>query len=60
MYNVSCRAFKMIKDVPIFNFQAVFVANAKEIIIELKIGKAVSGEIPVKLLKDCNFVSCIN
>ena len=50
----------MIKDVPIFNFQAVFVADAKEIIIELKIGKAVSGEIPVKLLKDCNFVSCIN
>ena len=48
---------KMIKkrfvDLPIFNFHAVSVANVKEIIMELKTDKAVSGEIPVKLLKNC-------
>ena len=47
---------KMIKkrfvDLPIFNFHAVSVANVKEIIMELKTDKAVSGEIPVKLLQD--------
>ena len=52
-------SIKMIKnrfvDQSIFNFQAVSVANVKEIIMELKTDKAVSGEIPVKLLKDCDF-----
>ena len=60
---------KMIKkwsaDLTIFNFQPVSVANVKEIIMELKIDKAVSEEIPVKLLKDCDFsfhvlTNCIN
>ena len=53
---------KKFVDLPIFNFQTVFVADIKEIIIELKTEKAVSGEIPVKLLKDCNIVltNCIN
>ena len=41
------------------------MTDAKKIIIELKIGKAVSGEIPVKLLKDCDFsfhalTNCMN
>ena len=62
-------SIKMIKkrfvDLPIFNFHAVSVANVKEIIMELKTDKAVSGEIPVKLLKDCDFsfhalANCIN
>ena len=39
-------------DLSIFNFQAVSVADVKEIITELKTDKAVSGDIPVKLLKD--------
>ena len=52
-------------DLPVFNFQAVSVADVKEIIMELKTDKAVSGEIPVKLLKDCDFsfhalTNCIN
>ena len=56
---------KRFVDLPIFNFQAVSVADVKEIIMELKTDKAVSGEIPVKLLKDCNFsfldlTNCIN
>ena len=60
---------KMIKkglvDLPTFNFQAVTVADVKEIILKLKTDKAVSGEIPVKLLKDCDFsfhalTNCIN
>ena len=49
-------SIKMIKerfaDLSIFNFQAVSVADVKEIITELKTDKAVSGDIPVKLLKD--------
>ena len=62
-------SIKMIKkrfiDLPVFNFQAVSVADVKEIIMELKTDKAVSGEIPVKLLKDCGFsfhalANCIN
>ena len=52
-------SIKMIKrrfiDLPVFNFQAVSVADLKEIIMELKTDKAVSGEIPVKLLKDFDF-----
>ena len=60
---------KMIKkiflDLPIFNFQAVSVADVKEIIMELKTDNTVSGEIPVNLLKDCDFsfhalTNCIN
>ena len=60
---------KMIKkrflDLPVFNFQAVPVADVKQIIMELKIDKAVSGDIPVNLLKDCDFsfhalTNCIN
>ena len=52
-------------DLPIFNFRAVSVADVKEIIMELKIDKTVSGEIPVKLLKDCDssfyvLTNCIN
>ena len=62
-------SIKMIKkrfvDLPIFNFHAVTVAAVKEIIMELKTDKAVSGELPVKLLKDCGFsfyalTNCIN
>ena len=62
-------SIKMIKrrfiDLPVFNFQAVSVADIKEIIMEPKTDKAVSGEIPVKLLKDCDFsfhalTNCIN
>ena len=62
-------SIKMIKrrfiDLPVFNFQAVSVADLKEIIMELKTDKAVSGEIPVKLLKDFDFsfhalTNCIN
>ena len=54
-----------ITDLPAFNFQAVSVADVKEIIMELKTDKAVSGKIPVKLLKDCDFsfhalTNCIN
>ena len=41
-------------DLLIFNFSAVYVADVKEIIMELKTDKTVSGEIPVKLLKDCD------
>ena len=52
-------SIKMIKkrfiNLAIFNFQAASVADVKEIIMELKTDKAVSGEILVKLLKDCNF-----
>ena len=49
----------------IFNFQAVPVADVKQIIMDLKTDKTVSGEIPVKLLKDFNFsiyalIYCIN
>ena len=60
---------KMIKkrlvDLPTFNFQAVSVADVEEIILKLKTDKAVSGEIPVKLLKDSDFpfhalTNCIN
>ena len=43
---------KRFVDLPIFNFHAVSVANVKEIIMELKTDKAVSGEVPVNLLKD--------
>ena len=46
---------KRFVDLPIFNFHAVSVADVKEIILELKTVKAVSGESPVKLLKDCDF-----
>ena len=46
---------KRFVDLPIFNFHAASVADVKEIILELKTVKAVSGEIPVKLLKDCDF-----
>ena len=62
-------SIKMIKkrfpDLLVFNFQAVSVADVKEIIMELKTDKVVSGEIPVKLLKDCDFsfhalTNCIN
>ena len=62
-------SIKMIKkrflDLPVFNFQAVSVADVKEIIMELKTDKAVSVEIPVKLLKGCDFsfhalTNCIN
>ena len=62
-------SIKMIKkrffDLPVFNFQAVSAADVKEIIMELKTDKAVSGEIPVKWLKDCDFsfhalTNCIN
>ena len=49
-------SIKMIKkrfiDLPVFNFQAVSVTDVKEIYMELKTDKAVSGEIPVKLLQD--------
>ena len=52
-------SIKMIKkrflDLPVFNFQAASVADVKEIIMELKTDKTVSGKIPVKLLKDCGF-----
>ena len=52
-------SIKMIKkrfvDLPIFNFHAVSVADIKKIIMKLKTNKAVSGEYPVKLLKDCDF-----
>ena len=62
-------SIKMIKkrflDLPVFNFQAVSVVNVKEIMMELKTDKAVSGEIPVEILKDCDFsfhalTNCIN
>ena len=46
---------KKFVDLSLFNFHAVSVADVKEIIMELKTDKAVSGEIPVKLLKDCDF-----
>ena len=46
---------KRFVDLPIFNFHTVSVADVKEIITELKTDKAVSGEVPVKLLKDCDF-----
>ena len=54
-----------ITDLPVFNFQAVSVADVKEIIMELKTDKTLSGDIPVKLLKDCDFSfhspsNCIN
>ena len=64
-----CPSIKMIKkrflDLPVFNFQAVSVADVKEITMELETHKAVSGEIPVKLLKNCDFsfhalTNCIN
>ena len=64
-----CPSIKMIKkrflDLPVFNFQAVSVADVKEITMELETDKAVSGEIPVKLLKNCDFsfhalTNCIN
>ena len=52
-------SIKMIKkrflDLPVFNFQAVSVVDVKEIMMELKTDKAVSGEAPVELLKDCDF-----
>ena len=56
---------KRFLDLPVFNFQAVSVADVKQIIMELKIDKAVSGDIPVNLLKDCDFsfralTNCIN
>ena len=56
---------KKFVDLPIFNFQAVSVVDVKEIIMELKTDKAVSGEIPVKLLNNCDFsfhalFNCIN
>ena len=56
---------KIFLDLPIFNFQAVSVADVKEIIMELKTDNTVSGEIPVNLLKDCDFsfhalTNCIN
>ena len=62
-------SIKMIKkrfpDLLVFNFQAVSVADVKEIIMELKTDNTVSGEIPVNLLKDCDFsfhalTNCIN
>ena len=62
-------SIKMIKkrflDLPVFNFQAASVADVKEIIMKLQTDKAVSGEIPVKLLKGCDFsfhalTNCIN
>ena len=46
---------KRFVDQPIFHFHAVSMADVKEIIMELKTDKVVSGEIPVKLLKDCDF-----
>ena len=46
---------KRFVDLPIFHFHAVSMADVKEIIMELKTDKVVSGEIPVKLLKDCDF-----
>ena len=50
-------SIKMIKkrfiDLPVFNFQAVSVTDVEEIYMELKTDKAVSGEILVKLLKNC-------
>ena len=46
---------KIFVDVPIFNFQAVSVADVKEIIMELRTGKRVSREISIKLLKDSDF-----
>ena len=46
---------KIFADLPIFNFQAVSVADVKEIIMELRTGKAVSREISIKLLKDSDF-----
>ena len=41
------------------------MVDVKEIIMELKTDEAVSGEIPVELLKDCDFsfyalTNCIN
>ena len=56
---------KRFVDLPIFNFHAVSVGDVMEMIMELKTDKAVSGEIPVKLLKDCDFsfyalTNCIN
>ena len=62
-------SIKMIKkrflDLPVFDFQAVSLADVKEIIMELKTDKAASGKIPVKLLKDCDIsfhalTNCIN
>ena len=46
---------KRFLDLPVFNFQAVSVADVKETIMELKTDEAVSGESPVKLLKGCDF-----
>ena len=40
---------------PIFDFQAKYVVDVKEIIMQFKTDKIVSGQIPVKLLKDCEF-----
>ena len=40
---------------PIFDFQAKSVADVMEIIMQFKTDKVVSGEIPAKLLKDCEF-----
>ena len=49
---------KRFVDLPIFNFHTVSVADVNEIITELKTDKAVSGEVPVKLLKNCDFSFC--
>ena len=46
---------KIFVDLPIFNFQAISVADVKEIIMELRTGKAVSREKSIKLLKDSDF-----
>ena len=52
-------------DLPSFHFHAVSVADVKKMIMELKTYKAVSVEIPVKIIKDSDFSfyalsSCIN
>ena len=55
---------KKFVDQPTLNFQAVYVVDVKKTFMELKTDKVVSGEIPVKLLKDSDvsfhaLTSCI-
>ena len=38
-----------------FSFRPVFVEEFKKIVRDLKTNKAVSGEIPTKILKECEF-----
>ena len=48
-----------------FSFQLVFVNDVKQVIKDIKSNKSVGGDIPTKILKECNFTfseltNCIN